>query len=232
MSKLGFIAFVALAMATLVAAPPAFANEPITTDPWLVSLSGDKQSMEEKIFQYILRVHGKTAAKHHSKKDPDDMYLSFSLSPKNAPKLTVYIDTMISGRSKTTRQVTEVAVKIVAIYKLPPSIKNSRVQRDKILRLNNDWMRRKWVPQRLVLNTRRDLVMESYFNIPHPNAPLHPEIIWDQLARMVGAWRVYYAEFKTTMGITGELQTPQSPQAPHTGGPSGGLPVEKGIFAE
>ncbi len=161
-------------------------------DPrWLLFPAQDESSTEKRIAKYIETVHRKAAKYKFTGKNDNDAILIYTLEAGSAPKLRAFVDTMVSSRNRVTRKVTERAVVVRAYFKLPASAKRgSKLAR--ILMVANLWVRGHTYPHRIYLDKDKDVTMECLINIPGENIPIHAEMIYDAMTRMISAWEKLY----------------------------------------
>ena len=164
-------------------------------DSQLLFPAADERSIEEKLARFLREKHDlKSSLQLIDKKDGDyAVILPFSFT--ETPNITICIDTQVSA----TRKTGGIHGRLVLIsfqYVLPDWAKKNDTACEYILRLNNRWLRQSWVPDRLFLDEDNDLRFETNLNIPSPDVPLHAEMIFDALFRMLSSWKAYYAELK------------------------------------
>ncbi|MEW5911381.1 MAG: hypothetical protein AB1814_02420 [Thermodesulfobacteriota bacterium] len=212
-----FVFGLGLAMAAEATPPAAPAAAPPSTPPaetsaeqekadpkWLLFVTADEAATEKLIAAYFEKVYRKTTSFYQNKTDPKDVWISYTLAPAGAPKMRVIIDTAISARDKRTGEVLERRVKISAYYMMPDAVKNNPQYRAALLELNNDFINRYWVPNRIKITRSGNIGFETSINIPGPTTPVHPEMVWDQLTRMVSVWKDYYNELKNKVPLGGQ----------------------------
>ena len=159
----------------------------------LLFVCQDESTIEENIAAYIEAKHGVQARRSFSGPNKDDLVLTYTISPGgDTPELKVLVDTMISGRAREGGEVKSRMVKIFSFYK-SDAVRSNESLRTEVLKLNDQFMKERWLPHRLYLDKDNDIVMESCINIVGADTPIHAEMVHDTLARLVGSWKEYYS---------------------------------------
>jgi hypothetical protein len=162
---------------------------------WYMHVVDDEESIEKRIATYFRERYDVEA--EYLFADENDLYLQYVLSSNdgNYPDLLVYVDSqpsatnLVDGEEKTTER----RVTVSAYYVLPDEFKTTKV-RAVLLEKINHWHIGRWVPQRIYLDKDGDIVLESTFNIPGDDYPVHVEIVGDQILRMNSAWQEFYLD--------------------------------------
>jgi hypothetical protein len=167
---------------------------------WLLQVCDDEESLEKRIATYFREQYGVEA--EYLFAEEDDLYLQYQFTTDDGafPDMAVFIDSQPSATDEVDGRTTviERRVTVSAYYVLPDEIKTPEV-RNILLEQINLWHIGRWVPQRIYLDKDGDIVLESAFNIPGDDYPVHAEIIGDQILRMNSAWQEFYGELSTLM---------------------------------
>ena len=167
------------------------------TDPqWMLFPRDDQSSTEKLIYDYIKACHGIKGAMYRSKTNQDDIWLAYSFAMKDVPKLRIIVDTASRRKDQDSGRVLEQRIKVMAFFTLPEAVKEGRKYHNALLDFHNDYMTRYWVPGRIRISRRGNIVLETNLNIPSPDTPMHPEMVWDQMGKMALSWKSYYKELK------------------------------------
>jgi hypothetical protein len=167
---------------------------------WLLQVCDDEESLEKRIATYFRERYDVEA--EYLFVDEDDLYLQYQFVSDEGefPDMAVFIDSQASAMDEVDGQtkVVERRVTVTAYFVLPEEIKTSDY-RGILLEQINLWHNGRWVPQRIYLDIDGDIVLESAFNIPGDDYPLHAEIVGDQIMRMNSAWQEFYGELSSVM---------------------------------
>jgi hypothetical protein len=162
---------------------------------WLMRVVDDEETIEKRIATYF-REHYDVEAEYLFA-DENDLYLQYVLSSDGGdyPDLLVYIDSQPSATNVVDGEqtTTERRVTVSAYFVLPEEFKTANA-RAMLLEKINHWHIGRWVPQRIYLDEDGDIVLESTFNIPGDDYPVHVEIVGDQILRMNTAWQEFYLD--------------------------------------
>jgi Putative bacterial sensory transduction regulator len=157
----------------------------------LLHVCEDEATVERAIGAYIKTQHDVDADIREWPRIPGDVFLSYSLSPANAPRAQVTVDTYVSARKDGV--VLERRVTIRTHFVLEDKFKTPEI-RAKLLELNNEFMKGRWIPHRVYLDKDGDVCLESHLNIPGKDYPIHPELVHDLIYRTLLSWDAYYPE--------------------------------------
>ena len=170
---------------------PAGLKKPAMDDPkWLLDMTQDKVSMDEKIAAYIAKIH-KVSAKPLFNKKTNDLFLVYELAPPKAPKMPVFVNSRIWGRNPKTKKVISRLIEIKATYVLPQEAKSDAILA-KIRKFNDEFMWRRWSPFRVYISPRKNIRMASFIDYGSTAYKIHPEMVFSLLVRMMKNWGIYY----------------------------------------
>jgi hypothetical protein len=179
---------------------PAVLSDRPNYSEWLLQVCNDEESLERRIATYFREKYDVEA--EYLFLDEDDLYLQyhFSSDEGNFPDMAVFVDSQASATNEVDGEtrVIERRVTVSAYYVLPEEIKTAEV-RGALLEQINEWHIGRWVPQRIYLDKDGDIVLESTFNIPGDDYPVHAEIVGDQILRMNNAWQEFYGKVSQVM---------------------------------
>lgn len=196
---------VSLALLSMLSLYGCAGNQPLVSDrpnysEWLLQVCDDEESLEKRIATYFREQYDVEA--EYLFLEEDDLYLQyhFTSDAGEFPDMAVFIDSQASATDEVDgrTRVIERRVIVTAYFVLPDEIKTSAV-RGILLEQINLWHIGRWVPQRIYLDNDGDIVLESTFNIPGDDYPLHAEIIGDQIMRMNNAWQEFYGQLSTVL---------------------------------
>jgi hypothetical protein len=167
---------------------------------WLLQVCDDEESLEKRIATYFREKYDVEA--EYLFLEEDDLYLQYHFTSDEGhfPDMAVFVDSQASATEEVEGEtrVIERRVTVSAYYVLADEIKTAEL-RSVLLEQINQWHIGRWVPQRIYLDNDGDIVLESTFNIPGDEYPVHAEIIGDQVLRMNNAWQEFYQEVSTVM---------------------------------
>jgi hypothetical protein len=151
----------------------------------------DTASIERQIATYIHAHHGIQAKIHESTKNPGDIFLAYKIGGKDGyAELNIYVDTLVSSRSKETQAVTERLIKVSAYFNGARKCASEASCRHRLLELHNRFSARYWMPHQVYLDKDNDVAFGAFVNITG-GIPVHVEQVHDLLVRMSAAWRDY-----------------------------------------
>ena len=195
-----FLAAIVVSLVVAQTAAQQGEEEGLSHEESLLFVCQDEGSMERQIAHYIKKSHSNTARILASSKDKDDLYLKYSTTTDSGAKMQLVVDTMVSGRNKKTKVITERAIKVVGYFLLPDSAKTP-ASRAKILELNNKHMKRHFVPGGVYLDKDNDITFQTTINLPGKSIPVHAEMVHDTLSRFATSWDRYYEELARTVDL-------------------------------
>lgn len=172
------------------AAVEAARKERLWEDPdWLITVEQDESATEEKIADY-LHEWDLSFERVTLPEDEDDLMVAVPIAGLGgAPDLRVMVDTQPTRHEG--EEVAERAVKVWFWHALPDSAKTQEARKI-ILEHNNQWMVRKWMPHRVIIDPDGDIAFEVFLNIPGRGVPFHPELVRDAIIRCASAWSNYW----------------------------------------
>ena len=166
----------------------------------LLFVSQDSASLERQIASYIQAHYGFNASFNKNAKNPEDIYLGYTIGAKDGnPELKVYIDTMVSGRDKETKQVSERAINVSAYFSGARTCASMPDCRRRLFEMHNKFMVKNWVPHRVYLDKDGDVAFRSSINISG-GMPVHVEHVNDLLIRLITAWQNYNEAIREEFG--------------------------------
>ncbi|MCK4873735.1 MAG: hypothetical protein KAS72_13515 [Phycisphaerales bacterium] len=167
-------------------------DDPKPQDParWLLFAVDDESSTERTIAAYLKEKDDVQGSFRLFPGDEEDVYVTYSLSPDDAPTIEAMVDTTVSNRTDAGI-VIERRIYLRAAHVLPDELKTAEA-RSRILELSNTYMRTKWAPGRIYIDTDGDIALETSINIPAADVPIHVEMVRDHLLRMMNGWGDFY----------------------------------------
>ncbi len=188
------VALVALATVGLTdgyAQQTAATGRAMVSDPqWMLGVAPDESLLEEKIEQYLAGRAQWQAERRYLDEAKTDLALAYRLPltlDPDGPTLMVLVDTQPSAGGD---EVTERAISISSFLVLPDEHKTPETLA-RIRQYNNDWLQRKWAPDRVFLDRDDDVQFETWVNIPAAETPVHAELVYDAIARMRSGFTEY-----------------------------------------
>ncbi|MEW5724096.1 MAG: hypothetical protein AB1896_13385 [Thermodesulfobacteriota bacterium] len=203
MRNIGNYIFILTAAAFfLIPAHPALAAD----EDWLLHATQDNDSTIKLLDKYLEARHGKKAEVGQRQ---GGMVLVYSLAPADTPEIPLIVDTFAS-KTDGSGLVLERVVRVQALIELADCAKTDHFQ-GQLLHLNNRFIKAGWVPHQLALDDQGNVTAGCYLVIPGRNLPLHPENVWDMMARMVDFWKQYYPQLVRVAPLRGQTCTGYAP---------------------
>jgi thioredoxin-related protein len=171
------------------AAAPAPA--PADAAPRLV-VCQDESSMERAIERYLVDKHKMAVEEKFYKGDTSDLYLNLPCTGNPMPNYRINIDTHSDNRDDKTNQVIERAVQI----DLFTAVKVTAPQRAAVMEVVNTWNKKKGFAS-VYVDDDGEVVCSWTLNVLPEG--LHPEYVYDALARMQSNWKGLYPLVKAQM---------------------------------
>jgi hypothetical protein len=154
----------------------------------LLFVTQDESQVEKQIGAYLGDVKGLNVTYRNRGENNEDKFLGVSFNADEAPSITMIIDT--SPSANRDGQASERRVKIYSYFTY--GIKENHPKRAKVLEVLNLFMTESWSPGRLYLDSDGDVILQSDVNIPGQDYPVHPEMVYDLMSRMVLSWKELY----------------------------------------
>jgi hypothetical protein len=152
----------------------------------------DESSMERIIERYLIDKHQLTVQEKVSKDDKDDLYLDLPFKAGMTPKFRMSIDTQVLNRDDKTNKVIErgILINLYSGIMVPPQ------RRAAVLEVINHCNKQKAFAS-VYIDDDGEIICCWILNVLDDG--LHPEYVFDVVARLDKIWRGLYPEVKKEM---------------------------------
>ena len=151
----------------------------------LVFVEQSEGLVEMQIDDYLRKTEGFTITIDEYDCIPDDLFLRFENTFRDAPELSFLVDTLQSATDNDD-VVTERVIKITSWYIL--NVTPGHWARAPVLEMINTFSQEFWAPPKIYLDDDGDIRFEWFINVPSEDAPVHLELVRDAIVRIGLNW--------------------------------------------